>query len=46
MAAAAWKCVAAAEALRRREHGSVNISVVGCNQEAIGARFVLRNPNP
>jgi hypothetical protein len=39
-AAPAWQCVAAADALEQRDlHASV-VSVVGCNQQAIGARFV------
>jgi len=41
MAAAAWQCVAAAEALRRGLQKRANISVVGCNQQAIGACLSL-----
>ena len=39
MAAAAWQCVAAAAALRRGLWHSATVSVVGCNQQAIAARF-------
>jgi len=39
-ASAAWQCVAACDALRRGEHPEANVSVVGANQQAIGARFV------
>jgi len=38
-AAAAWQCVLAAESLSRKEHPSAAVSVVGCNQQAIAARF-------
>jgi hypothetical protein len=42
MAAAAWQCVAACDALtsNEREFVAANVSVVGCNQHAIGARFI------
>jgi hypothetical protein len=39
MAAAAWQCVAAIDALSRQLYHSANVSVVGCNQQAIAARF-------
>jgi hypothetical protein len=39
MAASAWQCVAAAGALSRGLCTSANVSVVGYNQQAIGARF-------
>jgi 3-oxoacyl-(acyl-carrier-protein) synthase len=39
MAAAAWQCVVAAEALRRGSHRTAHVSVVGCNEQAIGAQF-------
>lgn len=39
-ASAAWQCVAACDLLARGEHESANVSVVGANQQAIGARFV------
>jgi len=39
-AAAAWQCVAAIEAISRGEHAAANVSVVGVNQQAVGARFV------
>jgi len=39
MAAAAWQCVAAVEALKQDPDKRANVSVVGCNQHAIGAQF-------
>lgn len=42
-AAAAWQCVAAIEAIRRGEHAAANVSMVGVNQQAIGARFARVN---
>jgi hypothetical protein len=39
MAAAAWQCVAAVDALQTGQFSQTNVSVVGCNQQAIGARF-------
>jgi hypothetical protein len=40
MAAAAWQCVAAADALQRKQYSAATVSVIGCNQQAIAARFV------
>jgi len=40
MAGAAWQCVAACEAVASRRFAAANVSVVGSNQQAIGARFV------
>lgn len=40
MAAAAWQCVAAVDALGEGRASAANVSIVGCNQQAIGARFV------
>jgi hypothetical protein len=40
MAAAAWQCVAACEAVADGRFASANVSLVGSNQQAIGARFV------
>jgi len=40
MAAAAWQCVAALDALSSNKCAAANVSVVGCNEQAIGARFV------
>ena len=37
---AAWQCVAACEAVARGSFFSANVSVVGANQQAIGARFL------
>lgn len=42
-ASAAWQCVAAIDALQQGHYRAANVSVVGCNQQAIGAQFV--NPN-
>jgi len=39
MAAAAWQCIVAIETLKRGRQSAANVSVVGCNQQAIGARF-------
>ena len=39
MAAAAWQCVSAIDAIRNGRYNSANVSVVGCNQQAIGAQF-------
>ncbi len=40
MAAAAWQCVAAVDALRHRNCKAATVSVVGCNQQAIAAQFI------
>ena len=40
MAAGAWQCVAACDALARGRHKAANVSLVGSNQHALGARFV------
>lgn len=40
MAAAAWQCVTAVDALSRNRYASSQVSIVGCNQQAIGAHFV------
>ena len=40
MAAAAWQCVAACDAVADRRFAAANVSLVGSNQQAIGARFV------
>jgi hypothetical protein len=42
-AGSAWQCVAAADALRQRQHAAASVSVVGCNQQAVGAHFVVSN---
>jgi 3-oxoacyl-(acyl-carrier-protein) synthase len=39
MAASAWQCVVAVEALKRGRCSAATVSVVGCNEQAIGARF-------
>jgi 3-oxoacyl-(acyl-carrier-protein) synthase len=41
-AAAAWQCVAALDALRQGRHSAANVSVPGCNEQVIGARFESR----
>jgi 3-oxoacyl-(acyl-carrier-protein) synthase len=43
MAAAAWQCVAAVAALDQGKYPVANVSVVGCNQQAIAAQFVRRD---
>ncbi|MEO8427457.1 MAG: hypothetical protein ABI651_10125 [Verrucomicrobiota bacterium] len=40
-AASAWQCVIATDALQHRLYTGANVSVVGCNQQAIGAHFSL-----
>ena len=40
MAAAAWQCAVAIDALQSGRANSALVSVVGCNQQAIGAQFV------
>ena len=39
MAAAAWQCIAAVDALRQEQFATAIVSVVGCNQQAIAAQF-------
>ena len=39
MAASGWQCVLASAAVRRGDAREALVSVVGCNQQAIGARF-------
>jgi len=39
MAAAAWQCVVAIDALQQCRYSAANVSVVGCNQQAIAAQF-------
>lgn len=39
MAAAAWQCVAAVDAIKEGRHPSAVVSTVGCNAEVIGAHF-------
>jgi hypothetical protein len=39
VASAAWQCVSAIRALQRDGHRAAGVSVVGCNQQAVGARF-------
>ena len=42
-ASTAWQCIAACDALGRGDFNAANISIVGANEQAIGARFV--NPD-
>jgi hypothetical protein len=39
MAGAAWQCVAACDAVARAACACACVSLVGCNQHAVGARF-------
>ena len=39
VASAAWQCVAAGDALLQKKFTAANVSVVGANQQAIGARW-------
>jgi hypothetical protein len=39
MAAAGWQCVLASAAVQHGEAREALVSVVGCNQQAIGVRF-------
>jgi hypothetical protein len=39
-AAAAWQCVLACDALARGDFPAAHVSVVGANQQALGARLV------
>jgi hypothetical protein len=43
MATAAWQCVAACDAVSHRQLVAASVSLVGSNQQAIGARFVRAN---
>jgi hypothetical protein len=44
MAAAAWQCVAACDSVAQRQYRAANVSVVGSNQMALGARFESSAP--
>jgi hypothetical protein len=44
MAGTAWQCVLAWQALRERHYSAAVVSAVGCNQQAIAARFALPTP--
>lgn len=46
MAAPAWQCVAACDSVARRQYRAANVSVVGPNQMAIGARFERTEDGP
>jgi hypothetical protein len=40
MAAAAWQCVAVCDAVAEKRFAAANVSLIGSNQQALGARFV------
>jgi hypothetical protein len=44
MAAAAWQCVAACDLVASGRFAAANVSLVGPNQQAIGARFKSDSP--
>ncbi len=44
VAAAAWQCAAAVDAILAGQSSAANLSVMGTNQQAIGARFI-KAPN-
>jgi hypothetical protein len=41
MAAAAWQCVSACDAVANGRFAAANVSLVGSTQQAIGTRFVV-----
>ncbi|HKS36652.1 MAG TPA: hypothetical protein VJW76_05650 [Verrucomicrobiae bacterium] len=43
-AGSAWQCVAAIDALRQERFAAANVSVVGCNEQCIGAHFTRIQP--
>lgn len=43
MAAAAWQCVAACDAVAGGKFAAANVSLVGSNQQALGAKFIHVN---
>jgi hypothetical protein len=43
MAAAAWQCAAAVDALLEKRYPAATVSVVGCNQQAVAAQFIGEN---
>ena len=45
-AASAWQCIAGVDAITQKKHASAIVSVVGCNQQAIGARFTSSRELP
>jgi len=42
-ASTAWQCVTACDAIRQNQFPAASVSLVGANQQAIGARFVKTN---
>ena len=42
MAGAGWQCIAGIDALRRGACEQAVVSVIGCNQQAIGAHFAAQ----
>jgi len=45
-AAAAWQCTVAVDSIAHENIPSATVSVVGCNQQAIAARFVKSDSSP
>ena len=45
-ASAAWQCVLACDALQRGRYSAANVSIVGANLQAIGARFTNTSHKP
>lgn len=43
IASAGWQCVAACDLIRQKKYAAAGVSIVGINQQAIGARFVENN---
>ncbi|MEI9959933.1 MAG: hypothetical protein WDM76_02020 [Limisphaerales bacterium] len=43
VASAAWQCVAACGAIQKNKFIAANVSIVGANQQAIGARFAKQD---
>lgn len=43
VATAGWQCVLACNALQQQEYSASNVSIIGANQQAIGARFVANH---
>ena len=43
LATAAWQCVLAGENLRQNNFPAANVSIIGANQQAIGARFIANS---
>lgn len=46
MAAAAWQCIAAVDAIMQGSYNAATVNVVGTNQQAIAAQFIRGTPAP